>query len=225
MAKLAKQYAYMLNSLNGHALVVLAYAPLDEALSVMPANVTLDHLKHARRLIQGVVFGVGDGHGPILDQLEPASAALENKPSKDHPRAKQARLAAYCERLERHAIAFRELRENANPRIDNLRYILIPAAENLRNILASEHDPAFGKLSPERIVEAMADIDTSPTRQGGQKRGTGKLGNTGPAHIGAELIMEVEAFGYSQGANDSDAAVKKLAKELHPIISKSKAQR
>lgn len=222
LAKLAKRYSYFLDTPHGRTLIVLAYAPLDRAISVMPPHVTLEHLKYARNLIQGVVFGVGDGYAEILAQLEPASATLGNKPSKTAPSAKQARLGAYCATLERHAIAFRELREHCkDSSAEMTRAVLTGAAENLRDILASDHDPAFGILSPGRVAEALAGIDTSPKRKGGQKKGSHASGNTGPIHVGAELAVEAEAFGFGQ-TDDYDKSVAQAKKAVQQAVTRRK---
>lgn len=199
----------------GHLLALVAFAPVDWMRPLMPRGVTEANLRHAKAIVGEVLYALSSGNAEWLERLEPAYAALRATPSSES--AEQARRAALCSTLERHAVAFHGLSERARP----------TQAANLRDIIAIDYDPAFATLTQERIAEALAEIDIESTqhgnrRKGGQKKGKPGEGNKGPARVAAELAVEAEAMGFRQGPDGYDAAVEDATGKIQQAMSRRK---
>ena len=179
---------------DGEARVPWEPPPFDtEANRAEGGWVEAADLARGGELLALIVDAFTTGDREVLARLDAAARLLRGD-----PKTEDERLARYVDAIEQMA---RRMRRDLLTAVQRSRRIqglhdedekrLLRHSHRLhRDALARWHDAAFARLEPRRLYEAVLKIEMDDL-----KRKKGGRSAKGAAHIGAELAVEVNAFG------------------------------
>jgi len=176
-------------------------------------DIDLSRGQHILRILSEA-YAVADRD--VLDRLARVIDVLEDRPKTEHQK-----LVRYLDTIE---LSSRRAAMLESPRAPTAAGRLAPEVPSLeqsyvltRNALV-HHDHAFAQLDPKRLREALLMVVHDPLKKGG-------AGRSGPAHVAAQLAVEVNAFGFGNGDAGYDDKVNRARDRLQKERTKEKAGR